>query len=164
LRENRLTEKWGQQISETPLVLFFCPHLLPVAPSRFDMKTETLHLKLPSHLQKLMQYFEINCVAACCGLDAYEFNRQHASNATAENGEAWIDAALLELQHMALEIESLPDDWKVVCFEMNAAWSKEEAKTFWDMLGNEIGTGIEICRAAKEDADSQHDPNQTPQH
>ena len=28
MRKTKLTEKWGQQISETYLALFFCPHLL----------------------------------------------------------------------------------------------------------------------------------------
>ena len=111
-----------------------------------------------------MQYFEVNCVAGCCGLDAYDFDRQYASKAAAENGEAWMDAALLELQHIAFEIESLPDDWEVLCSEMNAGWSKLEAKSFCDMLGDEIGIGIELCRAPKEDADSQHDPDQAAHH
>lgn len=111
-----------------------------------------------------MQYFEVHCIADCCGLDAYDFDRQYANNATAENGGAWMDAALLELQQIAFEIESLPDDWEVVCSDMNAGWSKAEAKNFCDMLGNEIGIGVEIGRARTANTDSHHHPDQDPHH
>ena len=122
--------------------------------------SKTLHLKLPKHLQRLMQYFEVNCVAGCCGLDAYDFDRQYACNAAAENGEEWMAAALLELQHLAAEIDSLPDDWEVLCSEMNAGWPKTEAISFFAMLGDQIGIGTELCRARAEDADLHRDPDQ----
>lgn len=106
-----------------------------------------------------MQYFEVNCVAGCCGLDAYDFDRQYACNAAAENGEEWMDAALLELQQIAAEIDSLPADWEVLCSEMNAGWPRAEAICFCDMLGDEIGVGIELSRARAEEVGSRHDPN-----
>lgn len=122
--------------------------------------SKTLYLTLPSCLRQVLAYFEVNCVASCCGLDAYDFDPIYASHALAANGSAFVESASDELASLIVQIRGLPEDWGVQSGEMNAVWSKTEALAFFEMIERDIRQGLEIGAVAPDDANPRNDPLQ----
>lgn len=122
--------------------------------------SKTLYLKLPPDLSGLLSHFMVNCVPGCCGLDAYDFDPIYASHAIAKGGKAGVEHALEELQQIKADIDALPDDWGVICSEMNTGWSKKEAQGFCEMLADDITQGLEIGAVHPDEPHPRHDQNQ----
>lgn len=122
--------------------------------------SKTFYFKLPVKLGSVLGFFEVNCVPACCGLDAYDFDPIYASHAIASQGEAFVRSATEELEVFITQIRDLPEDWGVQSDEMNAAWSKADALKFFEMVGKDIQDGLAIGAVRPNEPHARHDANQ----
>jgi hypothetical protein len=82
--------------------------------------TALTEIALPQRLQYLVQYCEKNCVAGCCGIDAFDFSPLHvASFMSSYTGRiSPSDIAELEAEIMKFEAsfaEMLPNEDGYVC-------------------------------------------------
>jgi len=67
-------------------------------------------ISLSNELVELLDFFEVNCSAACCGLNAFEINRGLALRIIIDKGDKrreWHEQLKLEVKNLRTEISSL---------------------------------------------------------
>ena len=114
-------------------------------------------ITLPGRLSHLVKYCEMNCVAGCCGIDAFDFSPLHvASCASAFTGRISVsDIAEWEQQLTKAEelIKALtPDQDGYVCSiaEMNQCFTRESFASFIAELRHSIQVAPKILELSAQ--------------
>ncbi len=123
-------------------------------------KEPPYNLSLPSNLLTVLEHFEVNCVPACCGLCAYDFDPVYASHAIAARGTEIVESAVVELDSLLKGLKLLPHGHEVQSLEMNAQWPKDEAIAFFEMLQRDFQHGLALGTINPGDPHPRNDPDQ----
>jgi hypothetical protein len=121
--------------------------------------SDHLQLDLPADLGQFLQCFEVDCVAGCCGLDAFTFDPIFVAHSIAANGEEPARIAHARMAGLINELRDFQGSKVTESSYVNWAWTKVEAIAFFEMLQKDIADGLALGAIAPGDPHIRNDPS-----
>jgi hypothetical protein len=120
--------------------------------------SDTLKLDLPASLGAFLRWFEVECVAGCCGLDAFDFDPIYVAHSIAAEGEETARVAHARIADVINELQTFIGANVIESRYLNWAWSKADAITFFKMVQKIIADGLTLGPIARDEEHIKNDP------